>query len=69
MSSSRSREEPSTPEQIGALVDDRLLRHLRSLYPVRIHKPGTPADALWFAQGQCDVVEFLAQCQRLVRQP
>jgi hypothetical protein len=69
MTSSRSSEKPSTQEQIGALVDDRLLTLLREVFIPVVVKPGVPMDQVQYDAGTQRVLSFLAECQNQSRAP
>lgn len=62
MSSSRQREERTFSEQVGSLVDERLLELLSRKYPDRAPTPGTPLDKVWFDAGAAELVRFLREC-------
>lgn len=63
---SRSPEpERSISEQVGALVDERLLKLLSRVYPDRAPRPGTPVDKVWFDAGTAEVVRYLSDCHRI----
>lgn len=63
MSSSR----PTSAEQLGALVEDRLLQLLSERFPLKHPKPGTPLDRVMFESGHQEVIEYLRECQRIAR--
>lgn len=67
MSSSRSREKLSTQEQVGALVDEGLLRLLRESFPPLVVTPATSIEAVMYEAGVQRVISHLAECQRQAR--
>lgn len=59
--------ERSTQEQIGALVDERLLRALSEQFPDRCPPRGMPLEEIHRAAGAADVVRYLAECMKQAR--
>lgn len=53
---------PRISEQVGALVDERLLKLLSQVFPDRCPTPGTPTDRVWFDAGAAAVVRYLREC-------
>jgi hypothetical protein len=59
-----SRKDPPTEqEQIGALVDDRLLALLESVFPPSHPVPGTQLDKVFFEAGKQALIAYLRECQ------
>jgi hypothetical protein len=59
-----SRKDPPTDqEKIGALVDDRLLALLETVFPLTHPVPGTQLDKVFYEAGQQSLIAYLRECQ------
>lgn len=61
------RSELSVQEQIGALVDERLVALLRETFPAPTVRPGTRMDDVMYGAGQQRAIDFLAECHAAAR--